>query len=141
VGGGAGGSGACCVCVKRVPFRQTEDLEVEQIRMDIQHLFPTNQTSKKNQQKRLIYSVAILKRAVFAYYMPIRLEGLLILQRVRRPIGREKVLCSRTYCFLDVMVIGWRVRETLEEKRLGEWLRVKVAGSGTSIYSRSGALV
>jgi hypothetical protein len=55
VGGGAGGSGACCVCVKCVPFRQTEDLEVEQIRMDIQHLFPTNQTSKQlkrfNQKK------------------------------------------------------------------------------------------
>jgi hypothetical protein len=41
--------------------------------------------------------MAILKRAVFAYYLPIRLKGLLILQRARRPVSREKVLYSLHY--------------------------------------------
>jgi hypothetical protein len=41
-------------------------------------------------KEHLIDSVAILKRAIFAYYLLIRLEGLLILQSARRPVGREK---------------------------------------------------
>lgn len=39
-----------------------------------------------------MYSVAILKRAVFAYYLLIRLKGLLFLQSAWRPVGCEKVL-------------------------------------------------
>ena len=37
-------------------------------------------------------SVAILKVAAVAYYLLIRLEGLLYLQSARRPVGRERVL-------------------------------------------------
>jgi hypothetical protein len=46
----------------------------------------------KETQKGLIDSVAIPKRAVSADYLLIRLEGLLILQSARRPVGREKAL-------------------------------------------------
>jgi hypothetical protein len=56
------------------------------------------QLIKRKPKKRLIDSVAILKRAVSAYYLPIRLEGLLILQRAQRLVGREKVLYSGLSC-------------------------------------------
>ena len=41
-----------------------------------------------------MYSVAILKRAVFAYYLLIRLKGLLFLQSARCLVGCEKVCIS-----------------------------------------------
>ena len=49
-----------------------------------------NQKERKI-KKRLIDSVAILNRAVVAYYLLIRLEGLLM-QSARHPVGREKAL-------------------------------------------------
>ena len=50
------------------------------------------QLGKRKTKKRRIDSVAILNTAVVAYYLPIRLEGLLILQSARRLVGHEKVL-------------------------------------------------
>lgn len=47
---------------------------------------------KETPKKRLIDNVAILNTAVVAYHLLARLEGFLILQSARRPVGREKVL-------------------------------------------------
>jgi hypothetical protein len=37
-------------------------------------------------------SKEIWKRAIFAYYLLTKLEGLLIVQSARRPVGGEKLL-------------------------------------------------
>ena len=50
------------------------------------------QSGKRNTKKRLIDSVAISKTAVAAYYLPIRLKGLLILQSARGLVGCENML-------------------------------------------------
>ena len=47
---------------------------------------------KEKTKKCPVDSVVVLNTAVVAYYLPIGLEGLLILQSARRPVGRGKVL-------------------------------------------------
>ena len=71
-------------------------------RVSVQHLFTTDrrdakatsriQLEKRKTKKRLIDSVAILNTGVVAYHLPIRLEGLLVLQSARRPVSLEMVL-------------------------------------------------
>jgi hypothetical protein len=75
-------SPACVISIDReVLLRTSTDNGV-----GIQHLFTTDQTpkqrkrfnrTKREPKKRLLDSVAILKTAVVAYHLPIRLIGLL----------------------------------------------------------------
>lgn len=69
--------------------------------LNVQHLFHDRpdaeatrriQLGKRKTKKRPMDSVIILNAAVVAYHLPIRLGGLLVLQSVRRPIGRGKEL-------------------------------------------------
>ena len=68
---------------------------------------------KGKTKEHLIDSVAILNTAVIAHDLPIRLEGLLILQSAWRPVGREKVL----YALLSNISVGvgYRSIETLSK--------------------------
>lgn len=98
-------------------------------RLKTQHLSTTNQTPKackRSHQKQgkpkkyLIDSVAILKRAVSAYDLLIRLEGLLILQGARRPVSRGK---GAVKVPLAIPLKPWRRSSTLS----GEDIRLFLA--------------